>query len=311
MIAGLSHLSTAFSAMRVAEAAQARAEQAREQVATGRRVNSAKDDGAAFQVALAAQSDMALWRGRDRLLNKLEGGFELQDTVVSKVKELYVELAGIVLQARDTVAGSTERRALAESYVGIMENLNALINVQTQGVNGTPSTVQPDGRYGIQPWQSDSVMGGRTWALVTDLSAFSQWSNRVDVPNGVLVALRGYDIVNANDTQLQDVQSTARQLAGMNNGGYASGWSTLTHAEFARLRSAQTLVGSMLDRTEAAVGQTVDADMGRVSADLEAAETRAAMAQQGISRAIQLYARQTTAVLDSALSNWSRVRAVA
>jgi flagellin len=296
--------------MRVAEAAQARAEAAREQVATGRRVNSAKDDGAAFTVALNARSDLTQWNGRERVLNKLEGGFELQNTVVSKVKELYVELAVTAMRARDSAAGSAERLAMAEAYDGILDNLRALTGVETQGVNGSPSAVQADGQFGIRPMQNDAVLGGATWRLVTNMNAFSSWANATDVPNGVLVVLRGYDIANANDTQLQDVVSTARVMAGMTN-GYSTGWGTVTAAEFSRLNVLQTYVGSMQDRTEAAIGQLLDADMGRVSSELDAAETRAAMAQQGISRAIQLYARQTTAVLDSALTNWSRVRAVA
>jgi flagellin len=311
MIAGLSHLSTAFSAMRVAEAAQARAEAAREQVATGRRVNSAKDDGAAFTVALNARSDLAQWNGRERLLNKLEGAFDLQDTVVSKVKELYVELAGIALAARDTVAGSTERRALAESYAGIFETLNGLIGVETQGVNGTAAAVQADGRFGIRPMQSDAVLGGDTWRLVTNMNTFSTWANNVDVPNGLLVALRGYDILNASDTQLQDVLSSARAIAGFNGAGWLSGWGIHTAAEIARVQSAQAQVIGMQDRTQAAIGQLLDADIGATSSELEAAETRAAMAQQGISRAISLYAQRNSAVLDAALTNWSRVRASA
>jgi flagellin len=297
--------------MRVAEAAQARAEAAREQVATGRRVNSAKDDGAAFTVALNARSDLAQWNGRERLLNKLEGAFDLQDTVVSKVKELYVELAGIALAARDTVAGSTERRALAESYAGIFETLNGLIGVETQGVNGTAAAVQADGRFGIRPMQSDAVLGGDTWRLVTNMNTFSTWANNVDVPNGLLVALRGYDILNASDTQLQDVLSSARAIAGFNGAGWLSGWGIHTAAEIARVQSAQAQVIGMQDRTQAAIGQLLDADIGATSSELEAAETRAAMAQQGISRAISLYAQRNSAVLDAALTNWSRVRAVA
>jgi flagellin len=311
MIAGVSHMTAAFSALRVAESARAREESLQQQVATGRRVNSAKDDGAAFQIELAAKSDLAQWRGRERILNKLEGGFELQNAVVAKVKEIYVDIAETVLRARDTVAGSAERRAIAEGYNGLIGNLRALTGVQTQGVNGTPSAVQADGRFGIRPLPGDSVVGGVTWQLVTDQNAFSIWASSVDVPNGVLVALRGYDLVNASDTQLQDVQTTARRLAGMDTSGYATGWATITHAEFERLRIAQSLTSAMQDRTEAAIGTLTGADMGKVSTDLDAARTRAAVANEGIARAIQIYGRAQTSILNNAISDGARVRAFA
>jgi flagellin len=309
MIAGLSHLSTAFSAMRVAEAAQARAEAAREQVATGRRVNSAKDDGAAFTVALAARSEMALWGARDRLLNKLDNAIDVQANVLAMVSETYRAIANLAVKARDTAAGSTERRAIASDYTALTDKLKQLGQFTLPGVDGTPSASYASTDFGIRPFHGDTLVGGQTWSLVTDQQNFSLWADFVNPFAGIMVALRGFDILNATDSQLEDVRATAQIIS--SGDFYVGRFIAQTSRDAGRAERLLEVVREMQDRMKTAAGQLLDADMGQVSSGLEAAETRAAMAQQGISRAIQLYARQTTAVLDSALTNWSRVRAVA
>jgi len=309
MIAGLSHLSTAFSAMRVAEAAQARAEAAREQVATERRVNSAKDDGAAFTVALNARSEMALWGARDRLLNKLDNAIDVQANVLAMVSETYRAIANLAVKARDTAAGSTERRAIASDYTALTDKLKQLGQFTLPGVDGTPSASYASTDFGIRPFHGDTLVGGQTWSLVTDQQNFSLWADFVNPFAGIMVALRGFDILNATDSQLEDVRATAQIIS--SGDFYVGRFIAQTSRDAGRAERLLEVVREMQDRMKTAAGQLLDADMGQVSSGLEAAETRAAMAQQGISRAIQLYARQTTAVLDSALTNWSRVRAVA
>jgi hypothetical protein len=65
------------------------------------------------------------------------------------------------------------------------------------------------------------------------------------------------------------------------------------------------------DQQTEAAGRLTDADMGKVAAGLEAAETRASLAREGIARAVQIYARNATGALDAALSNGARVRGFA
>jgi hypothetical protein len=295
--------------MRVAEAAQARAEAAREQVATGRRVNSAKDDGAAFTVALNARSEMALWGARDRLLNKLDNAIDVQANVLAMVSETYRAIANLAVKARDTAAGSTERRAIASDYTALTDKLKQLGQFTLPGVDGTPSASYASTDFGIRPFHGDTLVGGQTWSLVTDQQNFSLWADIVNPFAGIMVALRGFDILNATDSQLEDVRATAQIIS--SGDFYVGRFIAQTSRDAGRAERLLEVVREMQDRMKTAAGQLLDADMGQVSSGLEAAETRAAMAQQGISRAIQLYARQTTAVLDSALTNWSRVRAVA
>lgn len=292
MIAGLSHLSAAFSAMRVAEAAQARAEQAREQVATGRRVNSAKDDGAAFTVELRARSEARAWDVVNQRLSWVRGmteaSLDYQSTRVERLNRLY-------------------ESALAATEPGLSAEQRAIrVNEHTQlydaFVSGGVSTLVPI-----------SNSSGGAWTMAGTVAANAAARFLMDAQGGFIdhvvptmtvanAQLDGVATDTAAATTLGNVATYRSEFLGR-----LRDLSALTKQMGVSEERAQQMRDLMLQAAHAATG----ADMGKVSNDLEAAETRAQIATEGASRAIQIYGRAQSAVLDAALSNWSRVRTFA
>jgi len=299
-----SAFSAASAALRTAEAARARLDATNEKISTGREVNSAKDNAAAFVTASALRSEAVTWGWREAAAQRLASYAPQIEALQIEANEAMIALREVLLRASDTAVGSTERAALQQEFTAALDRAMRPQTLAPQQIAGALVSVPPE--WGYVPWGSDSFLANERLTQALGVNSFSLSTA------GYIPAVGALRTNFATATQA-DFAAAISEISTSGAGGMprhilATG---LIGQDRRNLERAANTAGAREDLTNALIGQLVDADMGQLAAERDAATVRADVATQGIRTAIAIYGRAQAAVLDSALSNWSRVRAVA
>jgi flagellin len=301
MIAGISQMGSFLSALRVSEAARARQETLQQQIASGREVNSAKDDGARWQMAQNARAEARMMDLRATLATKYEGAADELNLRIERAQDLYRQLKDLALRGIGTALNSPERNALEAEWDQTIKAIQALPTNTTLSGFGGAEALNPTAQvaWGVQPLANDSLFAG--FAFRRDHNSAFRLTQPMPVTMGTL------DFGAVSDATLADTVISAQAVIDL----YAAGAARDATAVANHAAGLGDIALLLKDQYRQAAGRLTDADLGRVSTDLDAARTRAETAQAGISRALDIYARNAAGALSAALDNWSRVRAFA
>lgn len=299
-----SAFSTASAALRTAEAARARLDATNEKISTGREVNSAKDNAAAFVTANALRSEAVTWGWREAAAQRLASYAPQIEALQLEANEALIALREVLLRASDTAVGSTERAALQQEFTAALDRAMRPQTLTPQQIAGALVSGSPD--WGFVPWGSDSFLANERLTQTNGVNNFSLTTVAYIPAVGTLRSTFATATQADFTTAVSEINNSAaggvRRLISVTG---------LIGQDRRNLERAANTAGAREDLTNALIGQLVDADMGQLTAERDAATVRADVATQGIRTAIAIYGRAQAAVLDSALSNWSRVRAVA
>jgi flagellin len=299
-----SAFSAASAALRTAEAARARLDATNEKISTGREVNSAKDNAAAFVTASALRSEAVTWGWREAAAQRLASYAPQIEALQIEANEAMIALREVLLRASDTAVGSTERAALQQEFTAALDRAMRPQTLTPQQIAGALVSGSPD--WGFVPWGSDSFLANERLTQTNGVNNFSLTTVAYIPAVGTLRSTFATATQADFTTAVSEINNSAaggvRRLISVTG---------LIGQDRRNLERAANTAGAREDLTNALIGQLVDADMGQLAAERDAATVRADVATQGIRTAIAIYGRAQAAVLDSALSNWSRVRAVA
>jgi flagellin len=281
MIGGLT--SSLALAQRTADAAGARMAKVSRQMATGKEVASARDDGARYAQAVALKSQQAAIKGRATLLSIYEASSAEQDVENYQAIENYAKGRDLVLQAKQYAIGSTQRAAIQAEYARVINAIDTSVAESGQITSGYG---QFSGLWGIQGTGADSVINGKPLFVTAGAGNGHQaWSymfsaGGVQLRNLNLSTMSGADLdaaIAAYDTIADSPNDFAQYFA--QRTAQDKAW-----YEDIRLRDAKDI-----DRLDLAIGSLTDADMGKASTARAQAETRQQLALDTISRAISAY----------------------
>jgi flagellin len=255
------------------------------QIATGQKVSSVKDDGAAWTRAAALKSEKVLWQDRSFALDRADAGLAYTKLAVERTFVVGEELRTILMEARTYAAGSTARQQLQAQW-------NAAISISSSANDGNP--VYPDGTTQIGAsaqgsgifLSADSYFQGSRFAIWSTNSAFQGWFTATGA--GRPVALNTFDVATATEAQLDDAQTSVNTLVTTAN-SWASGWMQQIGADQALASSMREDITRNTDRIDTAIGSLTDADLGKVSTARSQAETRQQLALQTIQQALTAY----------------------
>ena len=270
MISGLNSSSFA-TAIRAAGTARKTMDTMTRQIATGQKVASVKDDGAAWARAAELKSTRQEWEARDTLVDRAMPAIDIHLETVENTDRALFRLQELILAARASVAGSSTRAAIAAEWNEVTEwtqGHNASNTLQTFVGSGAGSG-WVSGGYDIGA--NDTYFAGQSLNVWPHGSAFHNWIALQDASRPV--ALRGFDILNATSAQLSDAQTSAASLrsAAVNHMRYGA-------TDHRSLNAVRRDIEGNLDRLDTAVGSLTDADMGKASVNLRQAETRQQLA---------------------------------
>ena len=241
---------------------------------TGKRVASAKDNGAIWAIA---QNQRANSRSLDAVRESLQRSISTVDVAISAgetVSDLLLQMKEKALAASDTSLDTTSRVALSEDFKALRDQLaKAVTNAEFNGINmvkdgGTTiaAIANANGTEKITVQAQSLALGG---ANVT-LSATATFSTATSAQTLI-------DTINTSITNVSTV------LSKLGTGSKSLG----SHVDF---------VNKLQDSIDAGVGNLVDADLAKESARLQALQTKQQLGVQALS-----IANQSSSVLMSLL----------
>jgi flagellin len=241
-------------------------------VNTGLKVSSAKDNAAIWAIA---QNQRATSRSLNAVVESLQRGQSTVDVALSagtSVSDLLLQMKEKALAAADTTLDTASRNALNSEFTSLRDQINKTVtNAVFNGGNmllgtstgGSATTVKAianaDATSVITVKSQDLSLGG------TALTA------AVGTTSSISTVTTATNMISSLNTAISNVSAALGQLG---TGSKA-------------LASHQTFIHNLQNTVDAGIGNLVDADLAKESANLQALQTKQQLGIQALSIANQ------------------------
>lgn len=238
---------------------------------TGKKVSSAKDNGAIWAIA---QNQRATSGSLDAVKESLQRSQSTVDVAMAAgetVSDLLVQMKQKALAASDASLDQASRDALNQDFMSLRDQIaKAVKNANFNGVNMLDGT-QPGGVVTIAALADDTgnskltvqgedlSLGGTIMGALTATSTIGTTTNA-----GLMITGIGTAIANVS-TALSKLGTGSKSLA-----------------------SHLTFIGKLQDSIDAGIGNLVDADLAKESAKLTALQTKQQLGVQALTIANQM-----------------------
>ncbi len=227
---------------------------------TGKKVNSAKDNGAIWAIAQGQRAEMGALNAVKDSLNRGQSAVDVGIAAGETVSDLLTQMKEKALAATDASLNTAARAALNEDFVALRKQIASTVsNASFNGVSmltgtaGFKALANAGGTATIDIGAEDMSLSAGIVTLTT--------TEVIDTATNAAAALAKVDTSIAN---------VSASLARLGTGSKALG----THATF---------VGKLQDTIEAGIGNLVDADLAKESARLQALQTKQQLGVQALS----------------------------
>jgi flagellin len=239
--------------------------QTQNRINTGKKVSSAKDNGAVWAIA---QSQRAEIGALGSVKQSLDRGISAVDVAMSageSVSDLLLQMKEKAIAAADTSLSTTSRTALNEDFKSLRDQITKIVtnatfngtNLLNTGATAIAPLANADGSSKLTVQAEIMALGG---SIVT-LAATASFNTAT-----IALALAG-----TTDTSIANVSAALARLG--------------TKSKALSLHA--TFVSKLSDTLEAGVGNLVDADLAKESAKLQALQTKQQLGIQALSIANQ------------------------
>jgi len=239
--------------------------QAQNRINTGKKVGSAKDNGAIWAIAQAQRAEIGALSAVQTSLNRAVSVVDVAMSAGETVSDLLVQMKEKAIAAADSSLSATSRTALNEDFKALRDQIaktvsNAVFN-GTNLLNTGAAAIAPlanaDGTSKLTVAAEIMALGG---AIVT-LAATASFNT----------ATTALTLSGTTDTSIANVSAALARLG--------------TKSKALSLHA--TFVGKLSDSLTAGVGNLVDADLAKESARLQALQTKQQLGVQALSIANQ------------------------
>jgi len=235
--------------------------QTQNRINTGKKVASAKDNGAIWAIAQSQRADIG---ALGAVKSSLDRGISVVDVAMSageSVSDLLVQMKEKALAASDTSLSATSRTALNEDFKSLRDQITKIVsnatfngtNLLNTGAAAVAPLANADGSSKLTVAPEVMALGGAIVTLATTASF-----------NTATIALT---LSGTVDTSIANVSAALARLGTKSK-------SLGLHATF---------VSKLSDALEAGVGNLVDADLAKESAKLQALQTKQQLGIQALS----------------------------
>ena len=232
---------------------------------TGLKVGSAKDDGATWAIAQSQRSTVSSLDAVKDSLNRASSTIDVASSAGESISDLLTQMKEKALAASDTSLDSTSRNALATDFNSLRDQITKTIqNSSFNGINlldGSKGAItalaNADGTNKLTV-QAENMSLGKSIVTVATNATFA-------------TATSAANLVTTLNSSINNVSSALAKL------GTASK-AVSTHQDF---------VGKLQDSITTGIGNLVDADLAKESANLQALQTKQQLGIQALSIANQ------------------------
>ena len=229
---------------------------------TGKKVNSAKDNGAIWAIAQGQRGEISALGAVKDSLARGQSAVDVGLAAGESISDLLIQLKEKALAGTDKSLTTSARNALNEDFKSIRDQIGTVVtNAKFNGVNLL------DGSTGTGGYKALSNTAGSTIKIAGENLSLS----------GAVVTLAKTEVIN---TGTLATNALAKVEASINN----------VSASLARLGTGskslethQTFVGKLSDALEVGVGNLVDADLAKESARLQSLQTKQQLGVQALS----------------------------
>ncbi|MBL4788056.1 MAG: flagellin [Kordiimonadaceae bacterium] len=239
------------------------------QINTGLKVSSAKDDAATFAIAQTLRGDVAGLNSVKSSLDRASSTIDVALAAGEAVSDLLIELKEKAVAAKDTGLDTASRTAINADFEQLRDQITSIVsNAAFNGQNA----VEENGTA-ISAITNDD--GSNSIAIAAQNLSLTSTGNTSNVTISTSQDISTVALASAAVTNIEDsIANVNTALSALGSGAN-------------RLDLQRTFVDSLSDNIEVGIGNLVDADLARTSADLQALQVRQQLGLQALSIANQ------------------------
>ena len=251
----------AMVALQNLNATQSTLQMVQKQINTGLKVADAKDNGGAFAIAQNLRSQVGGLQAVTDSLNNVTNVVDVANSAGTAISNILVEMKQKAVGASDTSIDTASRKALSEDFTALRDQISTIVkNASFNGVNiidGSTNQVaalaSSDAKNHITISAANLSLGGSIVTITANLSISTQ-----ALASAAAAAV---------DTSLQNVNNA---LAKLGTGSK-------------KLGIHSTFVSQLSDALTTGIGNLVDADLAKTSAQLQALQVKQQLGVQALS----------------------------
>jgi flagellin len=239
--------------------------QTQNRINTGKKVSSAKDNGAIWAIA---QGQRATSQALNAVKDSLNRGTSAIDVAMAggeSVADLLTQMKEKALAASDTSLDTASRTAMNEDFKALRDQIaKAVANADFNGVNLLKTGATPIAALANADGSSKLTVGAEIMAL-----------------GGSIVTVATTGTIGTVTTAAAMITTVTNSIANVSAALARLG----TKAKAYEMHS--TFIGKLQDSLDAGIGNMVDADLAKESAKLQALQTKQQLGVQALSIANQ------------------------
>lgn len=230
-------------------------------VNTGLKVANAKDNGGVFAIAQKLRGEVSSYNAVQQSLSRVQSTVDVASAAGTAVQDILIQLKEKALAAKDSSLDTASRTALNEDFKALRDQLTTIVsNASFNGVNllnnstaSISALANADGSSVITVTDENLSLGG---SIVTIAS--TEQINTVTKAGAALTKITAS--INNVGSSLARLGTKSKALE--------------VHADF---------VQKLADATTAGIGNLVDADLAKESANLQALQVKQQLGVQALS----------------------------
>jgi flagellin len=235
--------------------------QTQSRINTGKKVSSAKDNGAIWAIAQTQRGTSLSLNAVKDSLDRSRSTLDVAMAAGESVSDLLLQMKEKALAASDTTLDSTSRSALNEDFKALRDQISkAVTNADFNGTNLIKTGATAIAALANADGSSKITVAAEVMAL-----------------GGTIVTVAAAGSIGTSTLAAAMITTVSTSIT--NTGAALARLGTKSKA----LDSHATFVGKLQDSLDAGVGNLVDADLAKESAKLQALQTKQQLGVQALS----------------------------
>jgi len=235
------------------------------QINTGFKVASSKDNAAVFSIAQTLRADVSGLNAAQSSIDRAQSTIDVAIAAGEAVSDLLIEMKEKAVAAKDAGLDTASRTALNDDFTQLRDQISSIVeNAEFNGTNAVSN-------------------GGSDIIAITNddgSSTISIAAKDLSLAGSLVTLTAGTDIASAGAASAT-VANIESSIANVNTALSELG------AGANRLDLQKSFVSKLQDSIEVGIGNLVDADMAKASADLQALQVKQQLGLQALSIANQ------------------------
>jgi flagellin len=256
---------SAMTALQYLNDTQAQLSQTQNEINTGLKVSSAKDNGAVYAIAQNMRGDVS---GYSSVADSLNRGMSSVDVAMSagqSISDLLIQMKQQALSASDTSLDTASRQAMNADFQALMGQISTIVkNAVFNGFNLVDGSTQ-------QITALASADGTRRVTVAAENMSLSGQIVTIASTGSISTQSKASTMVSTIETSLQNVDAALAKLS----------------AGSSKFSIQLGFTQKLSDTLTTGIGNLVDANMAQESAELTALQTKQQLGVQALSIANQ------------------------